>query len=112
MDFNRGKLNELYEKAAQKGEERCERYDRYEYYRTASMATALYEQVLAVTEISEEDFAAEGKEKYEHLRWYAYMGAEGYRAAEKINFVGKIHSAMAAYRRAGAEKKKNETEEK
>ena len=100
------------EKAAQKGEERCERYDRYEYYRTASMATALYEQVLAVTEISEEDFAAEGKEKYEHLRWYAYMGAEGYRAAEKINFVGKIHSAMAAYRRAGARKKENETEEK
>lgn len=99
------------EKAAQKGEERCERYDRYEYYRTASMATALYEQILTVTDLSEEEFAAEGKEKYEHLRWYAYMGAEGYRAADKINFVGKVHSAMTAYRRADATETEKETEE-
>ena len=86
----------------------------YEYYRTASMATALYERVLSSLSLSEEDFGEEGREKYEHLRWYAFMCAEGYRYADTVDFVGKLHSAMTAYAESDADRadKTKEPEER
>ena len=85
--------------ADRKGEERKGLYDKFEYYRTASMATALYREVVSSLHLGEEDFGRDGKEKYEHLRWYAYMCAEGFSHADRTDFVGKIHTAMTDYRK-------------
>lgn len=91
------------EGAVTKARDREARYEKYEYYRDASMATALYEEVVAALGLSLEDFGEKGKEKYEHLRWYAYMCAEGFSPGEEIDVIAKVHSAMREYR--GSEKK-------
>ena len=95
-------------------------YDRYEYFRSSSIATAIHEEFLAklykqedyepflyekeeyqtATE-SEREEMREGlikklKGDLEHLRWQAYMWAEGYKKGLYKSSIDKTHQKLVA----------------
>ena len=65
-------------------------YDKYEYYRRASIGKAIYERVLKKLDITFEDDVK--RQENEHKRWNAFMRAEGYiyHRSEK-NHIAKTH---------------------
>ena len=95
-------------------------YDRYEYFRASSIATAIHEEFLS-TIYKDEDYepflledevyanATEDERKamrkkridklngdLEHLRWQAYMWAEGYRKGLYKSSIDKTHHKLVA----------------
>ena len=95
-------------------------YDRYEYYRASSIATAIheefrnelydtkdYEKLLREDEEYQKATAAARSEMYkqrakklngalEHLRWQAYMWAEGYQKGLYKSSIDKTHHKLVA----------------
>ena len=71
-------------------------YNKYEYYRRASIASAVYQEVLAQNGIT---FASvEEQKKYEHFRWNAFMRAEGFvYDAETRDHIAKTHPSLKPY---------------
>ena len=71
-------------------------FKKFEYYRRASMAQALYYNVLALNNLrpcyNDEDLV-----KWEHARWNAYMRAEGYVYGSKKNNVMKTHKELVPF---------------
>lgn len=73
-------------------------YNKCEYYRRASIAKAVYEEVLKKLNISFAD--AEDEKETEHKRWSAFMRAEGYVYNDKVkNHIAKTHSSLKPYER-------------
>lgn len=71
-------------------------FKKYEYFRRASMAQALYYNVLAISQLkpckNDEDLV-----KWEHSRWNAYMRAEGYSYGKKRNDIKKTHKELVPF---------------
>ena len=75
-------------------------YDKYEYYRRASIAAAVYREVIKDNKITFE--SAEFEKEYEHKRWNAFMRAEGYvfnNQLLKKNHIAKTHPDLKPYRK-------------
>jgi hypothetical protein len=95
-------------------------YDRYEYFRSSSIATAIHEEFLndlytaddyekllnekeeyTKATREERDEMREGlikqlKGELEHLRWQAYMWAEGYQKGLYKSSIDKTHHKLVA----------------
>ncbi len=73
-----------------------DQFKKYEYYRRASMAQALYYNVLAISQLKpckrDEDLV-----KWEHARWNAFMRSEGYVLGEKKNTIMKTHKELVPF---------------
>lgn len=71
------------------------KFNKFEYYRSSSIAQAIYiEYLKKLKPIQEMIFLAENKllfNEYEHRRWNAYMRAEGYVYSEKRDNLAKKH---------------------
>ena len=75
-------------------------YDKYEYFRRASIATAVHISVLSRLEVVFTDKDSEGEN--EHNRWSAFMRSEGYTFDEtNKNHIAKTHPNLKAYERLG-----------
>lgn len=73
-------------------------YDKFEYYRRASIAKAIYEAVLKKLNITFEN--PEHEKESEHKRWNAFMRAEGYiYNANTKDHIAKTHPDLKPYRR-------------
>ena len=86
-------------------------YDEYEYYRRASIAEALYSELRIALGIllDDNDDNRELLKKYEHMRWNAYMRAEGYVYAPTRDDIAKTHPSLVPYSDLSlSEKKKDE----
>ena len=86
-------------------------YMDYEYYRKASIARAVHEELLATvtnyTQVFDVDLPDE-RSTYpysvkasitEHMRWNAYMRTMGYRYSEKRNNMAKLHNDLTLWSR-------------
>jgi len=99
---------------AQEQHENTIRYNQYEYYRRSSMAQAIHKDMIAASLDLTCLYGGEAKDsctcdncaragKIEHMRWNAYMRAEGYRASgADLRYAvrdprGKVHYQMVAY---------------
>ena len=92
------------EKKKKKEEENKRIYDKYEYYRRASIATAAHIQILDNLEITFPD--EESQQINEHARWNAYMRSEGYvYAKEKKDHIARTHPDLDSFDRLDDEKK-------
>lgn len=71
-------------------------FKRYEYFRRASMAQALYYNVLAISQLkpskNDDDLV-----KWEHARWNAYMRSEGYIYGKSKNTIMKTHKELVPF---------------
>lgn len=77
------------------------KFDKYEYYRSSSIAQAIYIEYLKKLKASKKIiFEAEDKvlfNEYEHRRWNAYMRAEGYVYAEDRYDLAKMHKDLKPF---------------
>ncbi|MBO5357454.1 MAG: hypothetical protein J6A95_06760 [Clostridia bacterium] len=67
-----------------------ERFEKYEYYRKASMAQAIFYRILKKAKIAP-SIKREDLGKYEHARWNVFMRAEGFVKDKEKKFVKKTH---------------------
>ena len=81
------------------------KFEKYEYYRSSSIAQAIYNEYL-VEKIKEmransgKDFGTEDIvlfNDYEHRRWNAYMRAEGYVYCKSRNDLAKMHHDLIPF---------------
>lgn len=90
------------------------KFNKFEYYRSSSMAQAIYiEYLKKLKSIQEMIFVAENKvlfNEYEHRRWCAYMRAEGYVYSpnEKDNLAKKHYDLKPFDQLPDKEKQKDE----
>ncbi len=74
-------------------------YDKYEYYRRASVAEALYSERRVALGIvtGKDENADEIIKEYEHRRWNAFMRSEGYVYLQKRDEIAKTHHSLISY---------------
>lgn len=70
-----------------------EKFDKYEYYRNSSIASAIYWEERKRLKLLEEE-NKELNKTVDHLRWNAYMRALGYISGDKKCHLAKKHSAL------------------
>lgn len=71
------------------------KFNKYEYFRDSSAATAIYR-----TYFQKESYTDEEREEmciYEHMRWNAYMRCEGYVFGEERNDLAKTHPDLVPF---------------
>ena len=79
-------------------------YDKYEYYRRGSIATAVHIQILNNLGIVFPDEQAQ--QENEHARWNAYMRSEGYVYAEgKKDHIARTHPDLDTFETLDDDKK-------
>ena len=82
-------------------------YDKYEYYRRASIAKAVYGEVLKKMGVSFDDPQTE--KEMEHKRWNAFMRAEGYIYHEtKKDHIAKTHPDLKPYKNLTEQERKKD----
>lgn len=82
-------------------------YDKYEYYRRASIAAAVYKYVITDNKIAFE--STEIEKEFEHKRWNAFMRAEGYVFdPEEKNHIAKTHPDLKPYKNLTALEKEKD----
>jgi hypothetical protein len=90
--------NEDETKINQQIEEERHFYDKYEYYRRASIGKAIYEKVLRKLDVSFSDDIK--RQENEHMRWNAFMRAEGYiYDRNKKDHIAKTHPDLKSNNR-------------
>ena len=90
--------NEDETKINQQIEEERHFYDKYEYYRRASIGKAIYEKVLKKLDVSFSDDIK--RQENEHMRWNAFMRAEGYiYDRNKKDHIAKTHPDLKSNNR-------------
>ena len=91
-------------KRKKKEEENKRKYDKYEYFRRGSIATAVHIQILNNLEIVFPD--EKSQQENEHSRWNAYMRSEGYvYAKDKKDHIAHTHPDLDVYEALDDEKK-------
>lgn len=79
-----------------KEEENKQKYDKYEYFRRGSIATAVHIQILNNLGIEFPD--EESQQENEHARWNAYMRSEGYVHAKGTkDHIARTHPDLDVY---------------
>ena len=91
-------------KRKKKEEENKRKYNKYEYFRRGSIATAVHIQILDNLEIEFPD--DQSQQENEHSRWNAYMRSEGYVYAEGVkDHIAHTHPDLDVYEALDDDKK-------